>query len=395
MLKANILASDLSAAAAPAAALADTRPPALPVLSAALLRAEGGTLRLTATDLETSGVTEIPADVAGEGAVAVPARALMDAAASMDGDVSVREDVAWGRPVLRLETPAARAEIYCLDPEEFPRLDFPSALGGLVVAAPALASALARVVWSIAGENMGRYNLTGVHLSYGEPYTWLTASDSQSLNRVPLGGIGRLLCQEEGIMASRKGMALIRDMAASAASVTLEVAGPFLTASAGLRRISARLLEGPFPDWSRLYPEEPPLCSLALSRRQAQEALSRLARFVSVKDNAVRLAWDGSSDTATLSAEDLQVGGATFEIPCYRLPEWPGEGFSVGLDGRALLKAVKALPAGEAPRIDWRGEGVCVAMEGVPPGGRGGIDIGPSGWTVFSTWPRDTRKTAE
>ncbi|MCG8374254.1 MAG: DNA polymerase III subunit beta, partial [Balneolales bacterium] len=50
----------------------------LPILETILFKSEAGKLKLTATDLEISIVESIEADIEEEGAVAIPARRLLE-----------------------------------------------------------------------------------------------------------------------------------------------------------------------------------------------------------------------------------------------------------------------------------------------------------------------------
>src|SRR2546423_8889703 len=63
---------------------------AVQILTGILLRAEGGTLTVAATDMEVSLRTSLDAQVEGEGAVVVPGRLLVDIARGLpEGDVTV------------------------------------------------------------------------------------------------------------------------------------------------------------------------------------------------------------------------------------------------------------------------------------------------------------------
>ena len=50
----------------------------LPILETILFKSENGKLKLTATDLEISIVQDIDADIEVDGAVAIPARRLLE-----------------------------------------------------------------------------------------------------------------------------------------------------------------------------------------------------------------------------------------------------------------------------------------------------------------------------
>src|SRR5206468_12539094 len=60
--------------------------PTLPILQMVLLAGEPGRLRLTATDAELALTTVVPADVASDGRVAIPARLLGEYVAQLPAE---------------------------------------------------------------------------------------------------------------------------------------------------------------------------------------------------------------------------------------------------------------------------------------------------------------------
>ena len=71
--------------------------PTLPILQMVLLAGEPGRLRLTATDAELALTTVVPADVAREGRVAIPARLLGEYVAQLPAE-AVRLALDAARP---------------------------------------------------------------------------------------------------------------------------------------------------------------------------------------------------------------------------------------------------------------------------------------------------------
>ena len=92
----------------------------IPVLSHILLRAEGGTLHMAATDLDVSLTASCEADVKSEGAIAVQARKFIEIIRASDGDdvLLVLDD----ENQLRIEVGRSRFKINGLSPEDFPTL---------------------------------------------------------------------------------------------------------------------------------------------------------------------------------------------------------------------------------------------------------------------------------
>src|SRR4051812_21097289 len=83
---------------------------AVQILSGILLRAEGGELRLAATDMELSLRASLPAEIEGEGAVVVPGRLLVDISRALPAeDVRLTQDLDSNR--LRIECGNAQFEL--------------------------------------------------------------------------------------------------------------------------------------------------------------------------------------------------------------------------------------------------------------------------------------------
>src|SRR3954449_8535890 len=119
-LRITVSKDELAAKLATVARGVSTRTAVL-VLGGIQLRAETGRLHLASTDMEISLRTSLEAQVAGEGAVVVPGRLLLDIARSLpDSEVSVEH-----RPeeaVVVVSSGTAMYRLHTYSAEDFPRL---------------------------------------------------------------------------------------------------------------------------------------------------------------------------------------------------------------------------------------------------------------------------------
>ena len=93
----------------------------IPILSNVLMRAEAGTLGLTATDMDVEIVESVPADVQTEGAITVPAHTMHDIVRKLpEGAQVVMEKERGGQLVLKAGR--SRFALSCLPTEDFPVL---------------------------------------------------------------------------------------------------------------------------------------------------------------------------------------------------------------------------------------------------------------------------------
>lgn len=151
----------------------------LPVLGTVRLEAKTDRLLLEATNLELGIRRPLRAEIAEDGAVAVPGRLLTEFTSAIGEE---RLDVELRTPGLRLglRTPSYETEIHGIDPEEFPPA--PLAEGGEQVTLPAdrLVGAIADTL-AAASTDEARPVLTGVRLWAADHRLRLTATDGYRL----------------------------------------------------------------------------------------------------------------------------------------------------------------------------------------------------------------------
>lgn len=152
----------------------------LPILSHILLATDGGRLRLSATNLEIGINCWIGAKVEEEGAIAVPARTLIDLVNTLPPDRVDMEGVVRTMN-LNLRCLRSEANIKGMDAVEFPPVPMPEGEGGVRLEAAELRTAIAQVAFAAATDE-ARPILTGVLLDLVENQATLAAADGYRLS---------------------------------------------------------------------------------------------------------------------------------------------------------------------------------------------------------------------
>jgi len=267
-----------------------------PVLSGVLLAAEGGSVRITAYDLELgiSAVTE--ASVAVSGAVVAPHRMLADLISRLDG-----EAVTLALTGDRL-TVTAGASSYALathDADDFPQLP---AVATAATDPLDLTAALAAVL-PATSTDISKQQLQGVHLHNG----CLEATDGHRL-AVWAAGHGA-----DNVVLPARTLALIKG------PVSIAIDGAYASLeSCGLQIIS-RLLDGTYPNVQALIPADFKHKALA-DREDLIHALERIAIVsnngivkLKAKNATLEISAEGESNAGI---ESLRLSGTlpTFAI---------------------------------------------------------------------------------
>src|SRR5213083_2584132 len=180
---------------------------AVQILGGILLKAEGGRLILTATDMEMSLRASLEARVEGDGAVVVPGRLLVELARLLpDTEVSIEQRADEG--VIHITSGSFESRLNTYTAEDFPRLPDVEALERHAVDRDALLETIARVGRS-ASRDESRPVLTGILVRFEPGMVVMAATDSYRLavKQTPVEGT---LPDLEAIIPARALQELVR-----------------------------------------------------------------------------------------------------------------------------------------------------------------------------------------
>jgi len=291
----------------------------LPILQGVLVEVAGQTLKVTGTDLEVTVRTELEVEVMEEGVTVIPARFASEAVRKMppgavvlqaaDGEV----EITGGGPQFKFrEMPA----------EDFPKIAEADLEGAVEVDGDAFLAALSQV--SVAASNDdARPILTGVFFESEGGALRMVATDSYRLAVKDLPGIHAELT---GLVPVRALRELKRTVGASKLKVAIGSRDATFASERGT--LTARLIEGTFPNYRQLIPESYPH-QLTVDRDSLLEAVDR-ASLVAEDHIPVRLLL--RSDGMDLSVTRQDVGGESEHIAA----TYTGDELEIAFNSRYL-----------------------------------------------------------
>lgn len=291
----------------------------MPILSNLLLKAENDVLMITATDLELELVTQIPVKVDEPGSITVPARKLLDICRGLPESADIQLEVRDQR--LRVTSGRSRFVLSTLPATEFPFLD--EIEGGDSVSLPqsTLKRLLERTQFAMAHQDV-RYYLNGLLLVIGPQGIRAVATDGHRLALCD-AGVDTGVSDTRQVIVPRKAIVeLLRMLAASDEPVRLTLSDNHIQVHLPDIRFTSKLIDGRFPDYQRVIPEEGDK-QLTGDREAVRQALSRTAILSNEKFKGVRLSLDENrlslqaQNPDQEEAEDeieVQYGDAPIEI---------------------------------------------------------------------------------
>jgi DNA polymerase-3 subunit beta len=314
--------------------------PGIPALTGVLMEAaSAGSLTMTTTDLEVSARLAIDVQVGEEGVALVPARLLADTVKSLsDAPVEFEADQAQAR----IRCAAYEGALRLLPAEDFPALQPPSGTR-IVVEAARFSEAVAQV-GRAASRDEARPVLTGVLVEVSREGVTFVATDSYRLAVRDLvataAGEAKSIVPERALSeAGRAAQALEKG------EIELFVDESQVSFQAGPLTLTSRLIEGEFPNYRQLLPEQYE-SRLTVSRQQLLEAVRRVG-LLARDTSPIRLEFNALGVKLSSSSPDLGQAVEAVEA------RYEGEDITAAFNPHYLADGLSAA-TGESVRLEVR-----------------------------------------
>ncbi len=312
-----------------------SRTGALPVLSGVQVTLRPGKVEFTGSDLELTIRSRVQAEVEGEGTAVLVARLLVDTLAKLSGDrvtVEIVEDQA------KIECGRFRSEIRTLAAADFPRMTDPDGDAVTVDGAP-FAAGLRQVV-PAASRDDARPILTGVLITSTPEGVRLVATDSYRLAVADLAGV-TLLPEGRKVLVGAKGLGELQRLLGDG-PVEVHLGERHVTFRVGTTELTARLIEGEFPNYEQLVPSGYPN-RLTVQREALNQAVERVSLVGGANRDSAPIKLSMSADGLELSATAQDVGQSYEPVE----GKFEGTDVSVAFNARFLLEGIEATSSRE------------------------------------------------
>ncbi len=301
------------------------------VLAGIQLAARDGELHLAATDMELSVRTRLAAEVEADGVAVVTGKLLLDIVRLLSGE-TVR--LAFTEGMLSVTSGESTYQLNAFDADDFPQLPRP---GGDLVSIPGDAfTATVQAVSRAASQDESRPVLTGVNMRIASDGLTMVATDSYRLSTRTTPASVDLPEAITAVVPARALDELVRIVdQAPATQLALGISEGHALFGIDDTWVTARLIEGQFPNHEALIPKE--FASEArIARAELLEVVNR-TRLLAQRNSPLRLAFaDGQ---LTVSARQQDVGAATETMAV----EYQGEPLQVGFNAEFLRDGVQSV----------------------------------------------------
>jgi DNA polymerase-3 subunit beta len=311
----------------------------LPILDDFLFELDDKTLRITATDLETTLIMSLEPSMADEpGKVTIPAKLLLDFLKYLP-DAPITFNIDLNNLGIEILSSEGKYRLTGHNADDFPEVPQLMDTTEFELASTILASGVSRTVFATGNDEL-RPAMGGVYFDIMPEYITFVATDAHKLVRY------RRNDAKTGISTSfivpRKPLNVLKNLLL-AEDVTVKVEYNVTNASFAFDGVQlySRLIEGRYPAYDAVIPKDNPN-HLTVDRGLFINSVKRLSPFANQSTHQVRMRINGQE--LLLNAEDIDYSNEGVErLNC----TYQGEDMEIGFNSRFLLEMVSNLDSSE------------------------------------------------
>ena len=309
----------------------------IPILSNVLIEVENSGLKLMATDLDLQVVDSIAAQVETSGATTVSAHTLFDIVRKLPEGSQVELAVSGDK--MSIAAGRARFNLATLPRDDFPMIAESDLPTKFQLPAETLKQIIDKTRFAISTEET-RYYLNGIFMHVVDGKLLAVATDGHRLARValdaPAGSDGM-----PDIIVPRKCVAEVRKLLDEVTGeIEVSLSSTKIRFRAGTAVLTSKLIDGTFPDYSRVIPTKNDRL-LKVDTKALAEGVDRVAAIATEKTRAVKMSID--RDRIVLSVTSPETGTAAEEVPA----DYASESLDVGFNARYLLDILSEIETDE------------------------------------------------
>ena len=315
--------------------------PIVPILENFLFRIDEGTLTVTASDLQTTMTTQIPVEASESGAIAIPAKLLLDTLRGLpEQPITINIDTeTFGTEIL---TDNGRYKLSGENPIDFPKLPTVSKNMSVDMTSDVLLGAINNTVFATSTDDL-RPAMTGVYLQLNEDNATFVATDGHRLIRYRRTDLGSG-SSSQSLIIPRKALQLLKASLPEDVAVVAEFSQANASFTFGGTQLICRLIDERFPDYENAIPTNNPNV-MTIGRTDLLNSLKRIMIYANRTTHQIRLSLktgESGRPSLTISAEDLDYSNeANEKLLC----DYDGESMEIGFNAKLMAEVLSNLSA--------------------------------------------------
>ena len=309
----------------------------LPILDNFLFELGDNALRISASDLETTMSTSIPVEADEKGAIAVPARLLLDILKTFpEQPLTFKVE---DNNTIEISSDSGKYALAYAEGDEFPKAVEVESPSSTTVKGHILATGISNTIFASGNDDL-RPVMSGVFFQLSPESLIFVATDAHKLVKYIRKDVSASEVAE--FIMPKKPLNLLKNiLSGSDEEVVIEYNDTNAKFLFGNSSLICRLIDGKYPNYEAVIPRENPN-KLTLDRNAFYNSVRRVSIFSSKTTHQIRLRMAGTE--LKISAEDLDFSNKADEtLQC----SYEGDDMQIGFNSRFLLEMLNHLDSNE------------------------------------------------
>jgi DNA polymerase-3 subunit beta len=306
----------------------------LSVLSNIYLEADDSSLIIKASDANVFFNTKVPISIIEEGKVMVRADTFLGIL-NVIPDGEVEFDNTDSKMVIKPSFKKVKFFLNTLHTDQFPEFEDSSGAVNFEMPLFDFKSMIKQTIFSVS-DDQTRYFMNGVFFEKSDNKFVMVATDGRRMAYAEKsidGPIGDF----EGIIIPDKILNLILKHSSDEGNISISIKENMIFVSFGSFHFSSKLIEGQFPNYRRVIPENL-LYKFIVNRKEILDAFKRVALLIEKKNK--RLFFKLSKNSLSIVTDDTDTGMAEEDVEC----EYDGEDIVIAFNYEYIEDPFKIMP---------------------------------------------------
>jgi DNA polymerase-3 subunit beta len=306
----------------------------LAILDNFLFEIEKDGLTVSASDLETTMITKLSVKAEEKGAIAVPAKLLLDYLKTLP-EQPLTFTVDEKTLGIEISSSYGKSKLAGYPADEFPKNPEMEDPSGIKLPADVLAEAIQKTIFATGNDDL-RPVMSGVFCEFTSDGIRFVGTDAHKLVRYTRTDTKS--DRTASFIVPKKPLNLLKGILSSTnADLFMEFDGTNVRLSFDDNVVIARLIDGKYPNYEAVIPKDNPN-KMLVSRTALLGSIRRVSIFSNKTTHQVRLRINGSE--LSISAEDLDFSNEANErLTC----SYEGDDMEIGFNSRFLIEMLNNL----------------------------------------------------
>ncbi|WP_395462966.1 DNA polymerase III subunit beta [Wolbachia endosymbiont of Cantharis cryptica] len=306
---------------------------AIDILACINIKAQHGSIKLKATDLDISIFASLAANVSMEGEVKISAHTLHDIVKKLPADLDVSFEVN-NQGKLLISCGNSNFSLPNIVSNNFPVLEEGDHKYDFTLLSTDLIDLLTKTKFAVSLDDT-RYNLNGIYLHTDEQFLYCVATDGHRLSCIKRPKPGNI-SGEFGVIIPRKTVMELLKILGDCNEINIKLSDRKIKFTCGEYILISKLIDGTFPDYKAVIPASQDK-QMTIESGKLASVIDRVSVVVSDKIKSIKFSLQEKLLTLHSNSQECSDATESIEVDYNEIP------VEIGFNSRYLLDALSCI----------------------------------------------------